>query len=204
MHQLKNATEIRFTLELEKIEKFYEELERNLSKMSLKNDELLKEDTSSLTEEEELKYYEDHFDVDSYNKYNIWFPQLTRQALFIQAFFIFEYYLNELCIVFKEKQNHKVNYKEMHGNGITRAHLYLSKICSIEKPFQTNEWKLIKDYNKVRNAIAHENGELNKDVNLKGFEKIEYNNSPDTFILEEDFVDNFLITIEGFRSKFYD
>ncbi|WP_342468342.1 hypothetical protein NSS78_08555 [Bacillus sp. FSL W8-0920] len=204
MYQFTNAAEFRLTMELEKIKKFYEELELNHSKISLENDRLLKENTSSLTEEEELKYYEDHFDVDSYNKYNVWFPQLTRQGLFTQTFFIFEYYLNQLYIEFKLEQDHKVNYKDMHGSGIKRAHLYLSKICSIDKPFQTNEWKLLKDYNKVRNAIAHENGEMNENVNLKGFVKIEYNNSPDTFILEEDFVDNFLKTIEGFRSKFYD
>jgi hypothetical protein len=51
-----------------------------------------------------------------------------------------------------------VGLKDMGGQGIARARVYLAKVCSITAPFELPEWSEAGLFAEIRNAIAHTNG----------------------------------------------
>lgn len=52
-------------------------------------------------------------------------------ALFIGIYGDFEYYLNLICNAYKTKHGYKIDLKDISGNGIERAVLYLTKVVQV-------------------------------------------------------------------------
>lgn len=202
IQRFKSPADFLLTLDLETIKELAVDLEGNLTTKLLNWERYAEEATASYTEEEKEEFYEHH--IDEAHKYIKEQPQLIRKSLFIQTFFLFENFLFQLCDHYKMTKDYKVRHKDMHGQGIERAKLYLSKICLIQEPFSTDSWNKIKAYSEVRNSIAHSNSVMKKDVSLIGFEKdvIHSRGNKYTFVLNEDFVDNFIDVINDFKSKF--
>lgn len=199
-NQIKSSIDLIFTLELETIKELATELEGNLTTKLSNWEHFAEQATMSYTEEEKEEFYEAH--MDDGHKYLEEQPQLIRRSLFVQSFFLFEHFLNQLCDYYKWSNKYNVSYRDMDKQGINRAKLYLSKICLIQHPFDSDIWRKIQDYRKVRNSIAHSNNVMVNDVSLVGFEKSMEHNNKYTFTLEKDFVDNFIKVINDFISKF--
>ena len=54
----------------------------------------------------------------------------------------------------------KLSFKDLSGQGITRARNYLVKVAGIETPFQSSNWQRVKLLAEVRNALVHRNSEI--------------------------------------------
>ncbi|OLQ56953.1 hypothetical protein BHT94_04600 [Bacillus licheniformis] len=78
-------------------------------------------------------------------------------ALFIGIYGDFEYYLNLICNAYKTKHSYKIDLKDISGNGIERAVLYLTKVVQVRDLKKTPEWNKIKHWNRIRNIIVHNN-----------------------------------------------
>ena len=50
--------------------------------------------------------------------------------------------------------------KDLKGQGIARAKIFLSKVVGIKKVFDSPEWNEIQNYSKVRNILVHTSGKL--------------------------------------------
>lgn len=78
-------------------------------------------------------------------------------ALFTGMYGDFEYFLNLICNAYKTKHSYKIDLKDIAGNGIERAVLYLTKIAQVRDFKNTIEWNQLRHWNKVRNIIVHNN-----------------------------------------------
>ncbi|MED1122438.1 hypothetical protein [Bacillus atrophaeus] len=78
-------------------------------------------------------------------------------ALFTGMYGDFEYYLNLICNAYKTKHNYKLDFKDISGNGIKRAVIYLTKVIQVRDLKNTSEWNELTHWNRVRNIIVHNN-----------------------------------------------
>ncbi|TYO99363.1 hypothetical protein EDC39_103209 [Geothermobacter ehrlichii] len=88
------------------------------------------------------------------------FPSLQWLSLFNTAYSMFEKNMNYICRLAEIKTKSNFKLKDLNGQGIRRAKLYLKKVANIEKPFVGLEWKEITEYAALRNVMAHATGEL--------------------------------------------
>jgi len=102
--------------------------------------------------------------VDSYawdlhqNQYQ--FPNIHRESLVITIYNFLEAQLNELCDVISKSIDSKVKLKDLKGQGITRAFLYLTKVADFDFTAMAKEKAYIDKVNKLRNIIVHNAGHL--------------------------------------------
>ncbi|WP_199170171.1 hypothetical protein [Hydrogenovibrio sp. SC-1] len=101
-----------------------------LSEASWKEkDDSLQEELSELLKKYPEKNHEDI--VDSYswdlhlNQYK--YPSLHRESLVITVFNFLEHQLNSLCHIFYESIDSDIKLKDIHGQGVERALLFLKK-----------------------------------------------------------------------------
>ncbi|MEC0534306.1 hypothetical protein P8863_17640 [Bacillus spizizenii] len=103
-------------------------------------------------------------DVDAKNNSNgehlliepIIIPSVS-SALFTGIYGDFEYFLNLICNAYKTKHGYKIDLKDISGNGIERAVLYLTKVVQVRDLKKTPEWNKLKHWNRIRNIIVHNN-----------------------------------------------
>lgn len=88
------------------------------------------------------------------------FPSLQWLSLFNTAYSVFEKNMNYICRLAQLKTNSNFKFSDLNGQGIERAKLYLGKVANIYDPFNSELWKIIKQYGDLRNVMAHATGEL--------------------------------------------
>ena len=92
---------------------------------------------------------------------------MHRESLVISLYNFLENQLNRLCHIFSEGIESELKLKDLHGRGIERALLYLSKVVKVDLNTLSNELPFIKGLNQVRNIIVHSGGILPDDSNTK-------------------------------------
>jgi hypothetical protein len=128
------------------------------------------------------------------------YPQILRASLFGTAYGIFEHFLNAIC-----KQSHSQGYvqglalKDLRGEGIHRARLYLTKVAQITLP-DTPEWRDIGDYGLLRNSLVHAQGYLAENDKLARIEH--FQKRVGTFEIRP--ADMRAALLESFNPKFLD
>ncbi|MCY8484833.1 hypothetical protein MOC97_04925, partial [Bacillus atrophaeus] len=166
-----------------------------------------KSEDLNLTDEQKQEFFDLH-SREPY-RYEFLYPQLIRKTIFLQTYFIFETYLNSLSDEHKRHSNTALSYKDMKGQGIERAKLYLRKVCNVNaEPFSTNEWKRIIDYNTLRNAFVHNNGIVDKSKlksDTQGLTLTKNSRRKDSTLclieLQRDFLDEVFKTMREFGNK---
>jgi hypothetical protein len=81
-------------------------------------------------------------------------------SLFNSSYAVFEKNLNYMCEMAGRCVNATITVKDVSGQGIERAKIFLTKIVGIEEPFKSDSWQKIKKYAELRNVLAHASGEL--------------------------------------------
>ena len=95
------------------------------------------------------------------------YPSLHRESLVITVFNFLEHQLNSLCKIFYESIDSNLKLNEIHGQGVERALLFLTKVAKVDLSSFGSELSEIKGVNLVRNAIVHNGGLLHEDPNSK-------------------------------------
>ena len=123
------------------------------------------------------------------------YPSLHRESLIITIFNFLEHQLNSLCKILYESIDNGLKLKDIHGHGVERALLFLTKVAKFNFSSFGSELPMIKGVNLVRNIIVHNGGQLpdepkskvNKFVtsseNLSGIEGRYINISPEFMAL---------------------
>jgi hypothetical protein len=126
------------------------------------------------------------------------FPMILWKSLFLSIYFLLENSLDQICKNLKKANSYNLTLKDISGNGIFRSSLYLKKVCNITKPFETQTWTEINDFNKLRNVFVHSDGVLSKSATdtIKVCEKYEQ------IQLTEYDDDNLIINIESDFCKY--
>ena len=136
--------------EFREFSNFHSETE---STWKIKNDDLQKELDEILE-----KYPEEHHQdiIGSHawdlhlNQYK--YPRFHRESILITLYNFLESQLNQLCKIISESIESDIKLKDLYGQGIERAFLFLSKMGG-EVPY-------IKSVNLLRNQIVHNGGVL--------------------------------------------
>ena len=93
---------------------------------------------------------------DERRKLEEYFPNLLRSSLFVTIYATVENELNYLCRQLAKGDG--LDVEDLRGNGIIRASNYLTKVCRVDFPQDSEEWSQLKEYNQLRNILVHENG----------------------------------------------
>jgi hypothetical protein len=92
-------------------------------------------------------------------------PLFQWSAQLLLAYGYFEHLLNKVCAAVRTEHSYSIAVKDLHGQGITRAKAYLSKVAGIPAVFSTAEWEAVTQVSEVRNVIAHRNGFVDYEPN---------------------------------------
>jgi len=111
-----------------------------------------------MTEEQRSEYY-DHI-YDEHVNVTETLPQMQWNAQFLIVYSTFEHMLHELCRIVERRSDLNLSFKDLGGQGVTRARNYLFKLAGVESPFQSAAWTRALLLADIRNAIAHRNGEI--------------------------------------------
>jgi len=157
---------------------------------------------------EDIRALDDHF---SYSYYMIEDVHIGmyRKSTLISVYSFLESSMNGLCHLLQTLHNYPVVLDDMKGEGIYRAKAYLSKLSKIDFEPLNGEWCFLMSLNKVRNCIAHSEGDIGS---YKSKDKIlNIINNNDQLSLknnrhirvEREYVDDSIDAVEKFLEKLY-
>ncbi len=145
-------------LDFENIYSYCKFTESALEQEKYRFNEIYQEKVSKLNAEEKDNF--DKFSIEVHWKLYDVFPTLQWHSIFNTAYTIFENHMNELCRIFGESTANELSVRDLNGQGIERAKLFLSKVIGIKNVFNSTEWGEIQNYSKVRNILVHTSGKL--------------------------------------------
>lgn len=129
--------------------------------------------------------YDDHLSDEHWMMHTV-LPRLQWQSQLLTVYASVEHVLNEFCEVVRQKKGSKLSFKDLGGNGITRARNYLVKVGGIEQPFQTHKWQRIKLLSDVRNIVAHRRGEIDIAASKELVARLQVEENLEVRILHEE------------------
>lgn len=132
--------------------------------------ELLEHDFSSEEDLDEFINYGSEFIISNFKNFkeddNFNYIKILTKSLFISAYSMLEYCLDEICKKISTIYDYKLKLADIAGKGITRSHKYIKKVIKIDFPDTSESWRNIKNYNEIRNVIIHSQSTILPD-NLK-------------------------------------
>ncbi|EHI97263.1 hypothetical protein CDLVIII_0528 [Clostridium sp. DL-VIII] len=87
---------------------------------------------------------------------------LAYYSLIITLVSMLEDSFNSLCRAYQMMKKYTITYKDIHGQGIERAVLYLELVAGIKGIKNDMQWEYIKTIRDARNMIAHNGGNIDK------------------------------------------
>ncbi|KND61208.1 hypothetical protein BVER_03098c [Candidatus Burkholderia verschuerenii] len=100
---------------------------------------------------------------DMHDVFEVFSPNLQRRSAFITLFSFLEHELDMLCQRFTRAENLVLTLKDIKGNGLERANLFLEKVALLNVPRDTGQWREIKQIQTIRNLFVHADGRVNAD-----------------------------------------
>ncbi|MBL7835008.1 MAG: hypothetical protein JNK18_13705 [Cyclobacteriaceae bacterium] len=132
---------------------------------------LLVKETKRLKEEmkqQKLKYRNDReslYQIDEYYseglaRHGEAFKAILYNTTFVSAVSLFEYLLKKVCQFYYKE--HTLTVEDIRANGnIATYRKYIEKVVKIDLSHLDDQWKLIEKYNAVRNAVVHDDANIN-------------------------------------------
>jgi hypothetical protein len=134
------------------------------------------------------------------------YPQVLRSSLFTTGYSVLEFFMTSLC---RELEPYAAGprLRDLRGEGIRRASLYLTKVARIEFP-ESDEWNRLLVYGLVRNALVHSQGDLSPSKALQSIKQLqtrertfEFAPGDAALILGKNFTPVFLETVTAFADQ---
>ena len=88
------------------------------------------------------------------------YPNIHRESTVLTIFSFLEKELNNLCDILSRFIDSDLKFKDLSGQGVERALLYLRKVIKFKFATSSKEISYIRGFNQVRNHIVHNGGEL--------------------------------------------
>jgi len=134
------------------------------------------------------------------------YPSMHRESILITLYNFLENQLNQLCKTISESIDGDIKLKDLYGQGISRALLYLSKVAQFDLSKMGRELPNIKSVNLLRNQIVHNGGTLPEKSTHKLNEFISQQanlagNPGDAIKIRAEFINEFIDTLIHFFKK---
>ena len=88
------------------------------------------------------------------------FPSMQRSSTLISLFGFLENELDKLCNLIQNSTENPVELKDFAGKGIERSTRYLAKVGKLDNIKKTDYWRRIKEIQKIRNLVVHNDSKL--------------------------------------------
>jgi len=154
--------------ELDNIKSFIDEISGYIND---KKNEIEKNYDQALTNfqsdnEDEAEFDPAYFFEDKIHKYNDIFPKHYFNPLLLSIYGLFESWLKRLCDLDSSRVFLNVKVKDLAGsNYIEKSRKYLIIVAEINLDETEKIWQKVKQIQKVRNAIAHNDSNIRTDKN---------------------------------------
>ncbi len=145
---------------LDELEQYHQRIEEFIAEEVASLRSRLGELLGKLTEEE--RYQRQTFYSDEYSLLGEVFTRTLRVSVLFIGYMLFETSLEAICAAEQKHRGHSRVLRDMKGEGIERAKLYLVKVCGVAFPGESREWVRLTDFNKVRNALSHADGDITR------------------------------------------
>jgi hypothetical protein len=90
------------------------------------------------------------------------FLKTFRYTTVVAVYSLLETSFKHLCHYLCNSKKLPIVLEELRGDGIERAKLYLTKVCSVDFPENSNDWNQLQKLNRIRNCIVHADGNIRK------------------------------------------
>lgn len=90
------------------------------------------------------------------------FPEFAWQTTFVAIYSFLEVSMIDIANDLGPYLGVEVELDELRSDGIFAAKLYLAKLCHLPFPEGSHAWQEVCHFNKIRNAIVHSRGNLNR------------------------------------------
>ena len=145
---------------LDELEQYHERIEAFIDDEVARLDARAAETLEHLTEEE--RYVRADFYSDERSLFIDDFTRTLRASVLIATYTLFETSLERLCSADQKRNGHTLSLRDLAGQGIERAKVYLGKVCGVAFPAESREWSRLMDLSKVRNAFVHADGDIRR------------------------------------------
>jgi hypothetical protein len=88
---------------------------------------------------------------------------LQRRSALLTVCSYFENELDKLCRLYQSEKGFSVTVDDLRDKGIDRSTNYLQKVAGLDVHHASQEWREIKNIQKIRNNIVHRAGKLRDD-----------------------------------------
>lgn len=138
------------------------------------------------------------------------FPKILWSSLFATCYSVLEYELNSICRNIRSIKQLSLKPSDLKNIGIFQSQLYLKKVVGIKFPDRERPWQNIKYYNRIRNAIIHNEGRLSDSNNDKKTKDYIITNpslsfdETDAVVLTRKFILEVIETIKSFFKVFFE
>ncbi|RKD89670.1 hypothetical protein [Mangrovibacterium diazotrophicum] len=161
-----NLSKQKIQFELNNLKSFIEEISIYINDKKNETEKNYNDALKDLQSENESEIDVDFYFDDEFHKYNEIFPKHHFNPLLLSIYGLFESWLKRLCDLDNRRgfSNIKVN-DLAGGNYIEKSRKYLNVVAELNLDETEKIWQKIKQIQKVRNAIAHNNSNIKTDKN---------------------------------------
>jgi hypothetical protein len=145
---------------LDELEQYHGRIEEFIDHEVARLHALFAEGLDEPTEEE--RYERTDFYSDEHTLLSEVFTRTLRASVLVATYTLFETSLDALCAADQKRQGHTLVLRDLAGQGVERAKLYLIKVCRVAFPADSHDWARLMDLNKIRNAFAHADGDVRR------------------------------------------
>lgn len=157
--------------------------------------------------QKELSEIEDYY-ADDYQHIDEFQIGLYRKSTLVALYSFLEHSLNELCGHLFRTNAFAIPVTDLRGEGIVRARDYLKKFISVDFSLLNDEWKHLKEFNKIRNCIVHSDGDISQAMSSESLSDIikfreDLDRQEDKILISSAYIDFIINMIERFLDKLY-
>jgi hypothetical protein len=150
--------EIGVHVDLENLEKYRQVMETALKEQKRSFEEWMDKQAEELTDDEKTEFF-DYYSDEHWELSDV-FPSTLRSSLLVAAYSVLEKQLVDCCEDLWNKNKYPVKPKNPDRGIIFKARKYLTDHARISIPDTSPNWSDIVAYNRIRNAIVHNDGKL--------------------------------------------
>lgn len=151
----KSLSEFFIILNLESHKSYLNKIPSYLEFEKEKLEAELKESVKYMTSDEADLYYQYNYEEQMHFFDN--YKQTFYESLYISLYSFLEKELLKICRKLESENTHKIKVKHLTGNGIEKHSLFLSTLYDLEIS-QFTTWNEIKNHQKIRNYLVHNDG----------------------------------------------
>ena len=112
------------------------------------------------------------------------FPAILRHSVFVTTYSFLESTVMRGCRQFARQKPGAIEIRDLRGEGLEVARIYLKKVHGVQFPDQSAEWHRLSYYRKIRNCLVHRDGQVGQEGPGKDI-RVFVAKNPDLAVIDE-------------------